>query len=94
MTYGRVESQTPSKDPTYRGKVDLCELSEDKVSEFEKVAEETILPCSPLKVPKGTVRRDCQDWVGDVVEGLVRGEVVSKEVREKVGTVPRLIMLE
>jgi hypothetical protein len=94
MTYGRVESQTPSKDPTYRGKVDLCELSEEKVVEFEKVVEGTILPRSPLKVPKGTVRRDCQNWVADVVEGLVKGEVVDKEVLEKVGTVPRLIMLE
>lgn len=94
MTYGCVKSQTPSKDPTYRGKVDLCELNEGKVAEFVQVAEGTTLPSSPLRIPKGAGRRDCQDWVEDVVEGLIGREVVGKEVGVKLATVPRLIMLD
>ena len=95
MTYGRIESVTPSNDPTYRGKVDLCDLTtEETVSEFEDVVKGVILPSSPLRIPKGMVRRDCQDWVGDVVDELVKKGVVEKEVREKVDGIPRMIMLE
>jgi len=94
MTFGRIDCVTPSNDPTYRGKVDLCELTEEKVTEFEKVAESTKLPSSPLKVPKGTVRRDSQDWVADVVQELVQREVIGKDVEEKIGGIPKMIMLE
>lgn len=94
MTFGHVENVTPSNDPTYRGKVDLCVLNEEKVKEFENIAARVKLPSSPLKIPKGTIRRDCQDWVADVLAELVKKGVVEKGVEEKVEGIPRMIMLE
>ena len=94
MTYGRVESVTPSKDVTFRGKFDLCDISEEKIEDFEKIAEGTELPSSPLKVPKGFVRRDCQSWVEDVVNELVAKGVVPANTAKKLDEIPRRIMLD
>jgi hypothetical protein len=94
MTYSRVEKVTPSEEITYRGTVELCEISDVKIVEFEKIVEGTVLPSSPMKVPKGFVRKDGQDWVKDVVEGLVQKDIIPADTVEKLEKVPRMVMLE
>jgi len=94
MTYGQRESVKPEAEVGFRGKAVLCELPEEKLARFEKIVEGTTLPSSPLKIPKGFVRRDCQDWVGDVLTELVAKEVVPADVVGKLDGIPRLIKLE
>jgi len=47
---------------TYKNKVPLGEIDDDKLEQFEKVLEQTPLP-------KG--EEDCQDWAKNVVDRLV-----------------------
>jgi len=93
MTYGRIENVAPSKDPTYRGQQELCPMEEDNIEEFEQVTRETELPSSPLKVPPGYRRRDCQDWVRSVTRLAVERGVVPGDVEGKLDSIPRLILL-
>lgn len=93
MTYGRIENSTPSKDPTFRGQVELCQLEEGKVEEWEKVTRETELPSSPLKVPAGYRRRDCQDWIKSVIRLAIERGVVSADVEGKLDSIPKLVLL-
>ena len=94
MTYGLVENASPANDPTFRGEVTLCELEEGKVSEFDAVTKEVELPSSPLKVPAGYHRRDCQDWVAAVLKLAVERTMLPGEVEEKLDGIPKLILLE
>jgi hypothetical protein len=94
MTYGRVPDACPSKDTTFRGETVLCVLEGEKVSEFEGVMREVELPCSPLRVPVGYQRRDCQDWVWAVVKLAVERGVVPGDVEGKLEGVPKLVLLE
>jgi hypothetical protein len=94
MTYGRVPNASLRKDPTFRGEVHVCELGEGKVSEFEGVTRDVELPFSPLRVPVGYTRRDCQDWVRAVVKLAVERGVVPVDVEEKLEGVPTLVLLE
>lgn len=71
MTYGRVESIIPEEDITYRGRFELCTIPEDKVEEFENIAEGMELPSSLLRVSHGDIPRDRQNWVADVIDELV-----------------------
>ena len=84
----------PSKDATFRGEVKLCELAEDQVGEFDGVTREVELPRSPLRVPVGYVRRDCQDWVWGVVKLALQRGVIPAEVEENLEGVPRLVLLD
>ena len=93
MSYGHIENATPSKDPTYRGRQELCLVEEDKIEEFEQVTRETELPSSPLKVPPEYHRRDCQDWVRSVTRLAVERGVVPGDVEGKLDSIPRLILL-
>jgi Family of unknown function (DUF6540) len=93
MTYGRIKKVTPSKDPTYRGQQELCQVEEDKIEEFEEATKETELPSSPLKVPPGYHRQDCQDWVRNVTRLAVERGVVPGDVEGKLDSIPRLILL-
>jgi hypothetical protein len=93
MTYGRVENVTPNDNILFRGKAALCEIPHAKTDHFQKVVEDTTLPSSPIKVPKGYVRRDSQDWVKDVIDNLVSNEIIPA-VMEKLEQIPRMVMLE
>jgi hypothetical protein len=74
-------------------KVALCEIPQAKIDHFQKVVEDTTMPSSPIKVPKGYVRRDCQDWVKDVIDNLISKEIIPA-VMEKLEQIPRMVMLE
>jgi hypothetical protein len=93
MTYGRVPDACPSKDTTFRGEVTLCVLEGERVDEFEGVTREVELPSSPLRVPVGYHRRDCQDWVRSVTRLAVERGVVPGDVEGKLDSIPRLILL-
>ena len=94
MTYGRIDQVTPKDDILYRGKVGLCEIPDAKIEDFEKVVRSAIMPSSPMKVPTGYVRRDCQDWCKDVVDGLGKMGIVPAGTVAKLEQVPRSVMLE
>lgn len=94
MTYGLVVDSTPSQDPTFRGEVVLCALAEDKVAGFEGMTRDVELPSSPLRVPVGFVRRDCQDWVWGVVRLAVERGVIPGDVETKLEGVPTLVLLD
>jgi hypothetical protein len=94
MTYGRVPDACPSKDTTFRGEVELCVLVAERVAEFDRVTREVELPCSPLRVPVGYHRRDCQDWVWAVVKLAVERGVVPVDVEGKLEGVPLLVLLD
>ena len=94
MTYGRVASVTPENDLGFRGRVELCTIPNEKLEEFEMTAEGTTMPSSPLRVPKGYLRRDCQDWVADVVQNLVIKKIVPAEVADKLDGIPKVILLD
>jgi hypothetical protein len=94
MTYGRVPNACPTKDPTFRGEVALCEFGEGEVGQFEGVTRDVELPSSSLKVPVGYHRRDCQDWVRAVVNLAVERGVVPVDVEKKLEGVPELVLLE
>jgi hypothetical protein len=94
MTYGRVPDAQAAKDATFRGEVELCVLEETEVGEFEAVTRDVELPSSPLKVPAGYHRRDCQDWVRGVIRLAVERGVVPGDVEGKLEGVPQLVLLE
>jgi hypothetical protein len=93
MTYGRIENATPSNDPTFLGRVDLCEIANEKVRNFDEVTRDTELPSSPLKVPPGYCRRDCQDWVRGAIKLAIERGVVPPIVEEKLDSIPTLVLL-
>ena len=94
MTYGRVVSATPENDLGFRGRVELCTIPNEKLEEFEITARRTTLPSSPMRVPKGYHRRDCQDWVADVVQNLVIKKIAPAEVVDKLDRIPKMILLD
>lgn len=94
MTYGRVPDAHPAKDATFRGEVELCVLTEAEVGAFEAVTREIELPSSPLKVPAGYHRRDCQDWVWGVIRLAVERGIVPGDVEGKLEGVPQLVLEE
>jgi hypothetical protein len=94
MTFGRVASVTPENDLGFRGRVELCTIPNEKLEEFEMTAEGTTLRSSPLRVTKGYHRRDCQDWVADVVQNLVIKKIVPAEVADTLDRIPKITLLD
>ena len=94
MSLGRIQSVTPQNDLGFRGRVELSIIPSERVEEFEETVEGTLLPSSPLKVPKGYKRRDCQDWVADVVRNLVIKNIVPAEVADKLDGIPRIVLFD
>jgi hypothetical protein len=51
------------------------------------------LPSSPLKIPRGYVRGDCQNYVSDAVEELNRKDIIPESVREILKSIQEMIMI-
>lgn len=88
MKYNQKADVKLTMSSTYKGKVCLGTISEQQRQTLEQVLKNVPLPSSPLKVPPGYWRRDCQDWVRDAVKALVDAGVLFAAANSVLDKIP------
>jgi hypothetical protein len=77
MKYNEKPDVTLTKSSTYKGSIDIGDIADDQLNTFAAVVRAVQLPSSPLRLPPGIRRRDCQDWVRDAVDALVESKLLD-----------------
>jgi hypothetical protein len=79
MKYNEKSDVSLTKSSTYKGSIDIGEIADDQFDAFAAIIRAVKLPSSPLRLPPGQRRRDCQDWVRDAVDALVENGLLGDD---------------
>jgi len=88
MKYNQKANVQITKSSTYQGKVWIGNITAQQLQTLDQTLSKVPLPSSPLRVPPGYRRRDCQDWVRDAVKALVEAEVLAAQANDLLDTIP------
>jgi len=89
MKYNQKSNVQLTKSSTYQGKVCIGNnITAQQLQTLNQTLPKVPLPSSPLRVPQGYRRRDCQDWVRDAVKALVEAEVLAPQANDLLDTIP------
>jgi hypothetical protein len=88
MKYNKKADVALTKSSTYKGSVFIGEIGEDRFKILDKTLANVPLPSSPMRLPPGERRRDCQDWVKDAVDALVEAEVLDNNAVDALDKIP------
>lgn len=88
MKYNQKANVNLTKSTTYQGKVCIGNITPQQLQTLDQTLPKVPLPSSPLRVPPGYKRRDCQDWVRDAVKALVEAGVLTEQATEVLDTIP------
>jgi hypothetical protein len=88
MIFNQKADVKLTKSSTYKGKVRLGVITEGQRQTLERVLSGVPLPSSPLKIPPGYRRRDCQDWVRDAAEALIEAGLLDAAANKVLDTIP------
>lgn len=83
MKYHEKANVVLTKSTTFKQSIVIGHIESGQLKSFTDIVKEVPLPASPMRLPPGERRRDCQDWVRDAVDALVAKGLLETDAASK-----------